>query len=174
LIIACTHFVKHEHTGNIIRLYLSIKPLYSIDQPSPCHPNGEAMMLIDIRTPSFSLTSALRERIERRLGLALSARDQHIQRVLVRLSDINGPRGGADKQCHIQVVLTHLPDVVIENTEADVYAAIDQAADRVGRTLAHRLARQRDRRRPSQPTDSVSCEVSPHLAGGFLSSGGHR
>jgi len=116
------------------------------------------MMLIDIQTRSFSLTDALRDHIKRRLGFALSARDEHIQRVLIRLSDINGPRGGADKQCHIQVVLTHLPDVVIEDTEADLYAAIGRATDRAGRTVGRRLERQRDKRRSSQPPDSVSID----------------
>ena len=106
-------------------------------------------MQINIQARSFSLTEALRAHIKRRLGFALSTRDEHIQRVQVRLSDINGPRGGTDKHCHLQVVLTHLPDVVIEDTEADLYTAIDRAADRAGRTVGRRLARQRDKRRSS-------------------------
>ena len=104
-------------------------------------------MQINIQSRSFSLTDALREHIKRRLGFALSTRDEHIQRVMVRLSDINGPRGGNDKQCHIQVLLSHLPDVIIEDTEADMYAAIDRAADRAGRTVGRRLSRQRDQMR---------------------------
>ncbi len=100
-------------------------------------------MQINIQARDFPLTSALSGHIERRLGFALSTRDEHIQRVVVRLSDINGPRGGPDKCCHIQVVLTHLPDVVIKDTEANLYAAIDRAADRAGRTIGRRLARQR-------------------------------
>ena len=100
-------------------------------------------MQIDIQARNFALTDALRSHTERRLGFALSTRDNHIQRVLVRLSDINGPRGGADKCCHIHVALARLPDVVIEDTEADLYAAIDRAADRAGRTLGRRLVRRR-------------------------------
>ena len=106
-------------------------------------------MQIDIQARNFPLTDALRGHIERRMGFALSTRDDNIQRVLVRLSDINGPRGGADKCCHIQVVIPHLPDVVIEDTEADLYAAIDRAADRAGRTVGRRLARKRDKGRSS-------------------------
>ena len=106
-------------------------------------------MQIDIQARNFSLTEALRSHTERRLGFALSARDDHIQRVMVRLSDINGPRGGADKCCHIQVALAHLPDVVIEDTKAYLYAAIDRAADRAGQTLDRRLVRQRIKDRSS-------------------------
>ena len=104
-------------------------------------------MQIDIQARNFSLTNALHSYIERSLGFALSARGEHIQRVLVRLSDINGPRGGVDKCCHIQVVLPHLPDVVIEDTETDLYVAINRAAIRAGRTVRRRLARQRVRGR---------------------------
>jgi putative sigma-54 modulation protein len=113
-------------------------------------------MQIDIQARNFPLTNPLRGHVERRLGFALSTRDDHIQRVMVRLSDINGPRGGADKCCHIQVVLPHLPDVVIEDTEADLYAAIDRAVDRAGRTVGRRLARQRDRGRSSGLHDMES------------------
>jgi ribosomal subunit interface protein len=111
----------------------------------------ERIMQIEIQALNFSLTNALRGHIERRLGFALSTRDDHIQRIMVRLSDINGPRGGEDKCCHIHVVLPQLPDVVIEDIEEDLYAAIDRAADRVGRTVGRRLARHRDRERSSYP-----------------------
>lgn len=106
-------------------------------------------MQIDIQARNFTLTSALRGHVERRLGFALSTRDEHIRRIIVRLSDINGPRGGEDKCCHIQVVLPNVPDVIIEDTEADVYTAIDRAADRAGRTVGRRLARHRDKGRSS-------------------------
>jgi len=104
-------------------------------------------MQLDIQARNFQLTKALRNYIKRRLGFALSSKNNHIQRVQVRLSDINGPRGGADKCCHIQVLLPHIADVIIEDTETDLYAAIDRAADRAGRTVERRLARQRDKGR---------------------------
>lgn len=108
-------------------------------------------MQIDIQARNFLLTNALRGHVERRLGFALSSRDEHIQRVRVRLSDINGPRGGEDKCCHIQVIIPHLPDIVIEDTEEDLYVAIDRAADRAGRTVGRRLTRQRDNGRTAGP-----------------------
>ena len=113
-------------------------------------------MQINIQARNFSLTDALRSHAERRLRFALTCCDDHIQRVVMRLSDINGPRGGADKRCHLQVVLSGLPDVVIEDTEADLYVAIDRATDRAGRTVGRRLARQRDRGRASGLYDTVS------------------
>jgi ribosome-associated translation inhibitor RaiA len=62
----------------------------------------------------------------------------------VRLSDVNGPRGGEDKRCHIEVRLRGMPDVVIVDTEADLYVAIDRATERAGRALVRRLERRRE------------------------------
>ena len=104
-------------------------------------------MQIEIQARDFNLTHSLRDHIQRRLGFALSARYHHIQRILVRLSDINGPRGGIDKCCQIQMVLPQQADLVIEDTETDMYVAIDRAADRASRTLGRRLTRQRDNSR---------------------------
>lgn len=108
-------------------------------------------MQIDIQARDFSLTDALRSHAERRLRVALTCCDDHIQRVVMRLSDINGPRGGADKRCHLQVVLAGLPDVVIEDIETDLYVAIDRATDRAGRTLVRKLGRQQSLRRQGRP-----------------------
>ena len=113
-------------------------------------------MKIEIQARDFHLTHALRDHIERRLGFALSTRYHHIQRILVRLSDINGPRGGSDKCCHIQMVLPQQADVVIEDTETNMYVAIDRAADRASRTLGRRLTRQRSRiRTQNRPENTV-------------------
>jgi ribosomal subunit interface protein len=99
-------------------------------------------MQIDIQSRDFSLTDALREHAQRRLIFALSRCNQHIKRVDIRLSDINGSRGGTDKRCLVQVVLPGLTDVVIKDKEADLYVAIDRASDRAGRTVVRRINRQ--------------------------------
>ncbi|MCK5433373.1 MAG: HPF/RaiA family ribosome-associated protein, partial [Gammaproteobacteria bacterium] len=99
-------------------------------------------MIIDIQARNFSLTKALRSYAERRLNLALNSGKDHIHRVVIRLSDINGPRGGVDKKCHLQIQLTGLPDVVVEDTELDMYTSIDRACDRVSRTVVRKLGRQ--------------------------------
>lgn len=100
-------------------------------------------MQIAMHSQGFTLTPGLRAHVEKRLAYALSNGDGSILRVSVRLSDVNGPRGGDDKRCLIEVRLKHAPAVVIEDVEADLYVAIDRAAERAGRTLARRLARQR-------------------------------
>lgn len=102
-------------------------------------------MNIDIQSRDFQLTEALESHIRRRLDFALSPRYEQIQHIQVRLSDVNGPRGGADKCCHLHIVLPHLQDVVVNDTELDMYIAINRAIDRASRTVSRRLSRQRVR-----------------------------
>jgi hypothetical protein len=50
-----------------------------------------------------------------------------IERVSVRVTDVNGPRGGADQRCRVKVVLSGLPSVMVERQDATREVAIDTA-----------------------------------------------
>ena len=116
-------------------------------------------MRFEMQSRGFVLTDALREYTGRRLKFALARAGDRVRRVTVRLSDVNGPRGGIDKRCRIQVTMNGIAAVVIEDTEADLYLAIDRAADRTGRSVARRLARSHEHL-PAEP-DFIEPEVSP-------------
>ncbi|TRZ70667.1 MAG: HPF/RaiA family ribosome-associated protein [Rhodocyclaceae bacterium] len=113
-------------------------------------------MRIDIQASGFNLTDGLREHTERRLHYALSWASDDLRKVVVRLSDINGPRGGNDKRCRIQIPFSGGADVVIEDTEADLYVAIDRAADRTERAVVRRMERMREYRHERLDTRLVS------------------
>lgn len=102
-------------------------------------------MRIDLHASGFDLTEGLREHTRRRLEFALDHVRTEAGRVSVHLSDINGPRGGNDKRCQIRIPLPRSRDVVIEDTEADLYVAIDRAVERARQTLDRRLSRRRTR-----------------------------
>ncbi len=101
-------------------------------------------MQLQVRGRNIELTEALRAHVERRLQFALSRFGQRIGRVLVRLADVNGPRGGDDKSCHVDVNLFPSGKVLVEDLDADLYAAIDRAAERVGRSVVRELERERE------------------------------
>ena len=117
-------------------------------------------MHIDIQALDFTLTDALRERVRRRMGFAFGGRDEHIQRVEVRLSDINGPKGGEDMCCHVRVLLGHMPEVVVKDIQADLYIAIDRAVDRAGRSVARQLSRRITQQRAPTPISFELPELS--------------
>jgi putative sigma-54 modulation protein len=103
-------------------------------------------MRIDIQARGFDLTEGLREHTERRLKFALSWACSDVRAVRVCLSDLNGPRGGSDKRCLIQIPMLGAQNVVVEDAQADLYLAIDRAADRTERAIARRLGRLREHR----------------------------
>ena len=104
-------------------------------------------MQMDIQALGFPLTKSLNERVKRRMRFALSGRADAVQRVVVRLSDLNGPKGGRDMCCQIRIVLNQLADVVIRDVETDLYVAIDRGFDRAGRSVARQLDRKLTRQR---------------------------
>ena len=61
-------------------------------------------MRIDIQGRGFPLTAALLDHTEQRLRFALTRTSARIKRVVVRLGDRNGPRGGEDKFCRMRCI----------------------------------------------------------------------
>ena len=96
-------------------------------------------MQIQIHSDDFALSEGLRDHIVRRLAYSLNHSRSLISRVVVRLADINGPKGGIDKCCGIEVRLKGQPTISIDDTQADLCVAIDRATERTGRTLYRRM-----------------------------------
>lgn len=113
-------------------------------------------MNIDIKTLGFGLTRGLREHVIHRLATGLGRFEARLRQVVVRLSDLNGPRGGVDKHCQLLVRIDGASPIVVRDTEEDLYVAVDRAAERAGRTLARQVQRSHrisDRRSASgEPT----------------------
>ena len=112
-------------------------------------------MQVDIQSRDLTLTNGLRDYLTKRLAYGLTAGDAAIRRVIVRLTGVNGPRVGDDKRCHIEVRLRGIPDVVIEDTQTDLYVAIDRATERAGRALVRRLGWRRAFAPPARGGEGV-------------------
>ena len=92
---------------------------------------------------NFKIGEELREHVDRRVQFALGKFDAEIDRVEVGLSDVNGPRGGIDKQCRIVAKMRSLGTLVVEYADEDFYAVVSRAADRIGRSVSRALDRRR-------------------------------
>ena len=121
-------------------------------------------MRMTIQASGFEMTGALRAYTEQRLATALGWAREHMHKLIVSLSDINGPRGGVDKRCKIQVQLGGGRGVIIEDTEADLYAAIDRAAERADRALVRQVERTRDFARERMPAQVDNMGTAAYTA----------
>ncbi len=100
-------------------------------------------MKIDIRCLSFETSEALKTHTERRIHFLLSRFGTDIGTVHVRLSDVNGPRGGLDKRCHVTLHGPRLGSVVVDELSADAYASVNYALHRAARVVSRELDRVR-------------------------------
>jgi acetoin utilization protein AcuB len=80
-----------------------------------------------IRVIGAELEQADREGIATKLGMKLGKFASSIERITVRLSDANGPKGGRDQVCQIKVVLSGRPSVVVEERASTRQNAIARA-----------------------------------------------
>ena len=96
-------------------------------------------MNIQIRGIGIPPTEALTAHIERRIAFALSRFSAQVERVVVRFSDLNGPKGGSDKVCRVGFRVKGIGPEAVEARDADLYFAVDQAAVKAGRRVARML-----------------------------------
>jgi putative sigma-54 modulation protein len=122
-------------------------------------------MQIAIQARGFALTDALRNHTHTRLGFTLSHAASRIRHVGIRLSNLNGPRGGVDKRCIIEVRLHGLPTVMIEDIQSDMYTAIDRAIGRAARAVMRRLEHGMSRRRKEHRQQSHHDPTCPQGKG---------
>ena len=105
-------------------------------------------MRFSVSGDRVKITTGLREFIDRRLYFALGRFGPAIDTVSVRVGDVNGPRGGVDKHCQIVVNLraSRSNPIAVDDSNEDLYAAVSQASDRVGRTVARAVERRQGKR----------------------------
>jgi hypothetical protein len=97
----------------------------------------------NIRVAGVELDQDDRAYIRQTLGMKLGKYATSIERVSVRMEDVNGPRGGVDQVCRIKVVLSGLPSVVFQSQAASLKDAINGALAGVGRAVRRRVQRRR-------------------------------
>lgn len=100
-----------------------------------------------IRAVDAPIGAEDRAYVRRKLGRKLGKFARAVERVSVRIKDVNGPRGGVDKLCRIKVVLSGLPSVVIEQQHASLQAAVDRALRRTEGAVRRSVQRRRTRAR---------------------------
>ncbi len=103
-------------------------------------------MEVEVRLHGTDMADAVRKYAARRIHFTLGRFASRIRRVVIRISDVNGARGGVDQCCRISAELLPSGTVVSEQTDADLFSAIDRAAERAGQAFRREMQRVRDAR----------------------------
>ncbi len=105
-------------------------------------------VLFESRDPQGA---SVRPFAERRVRFALRRLSWLVPRAKVQLSDVNGPRGGIDKRCSIELDAAGAQPVLVTALARDWRAAIDDAVSRAARTLMRVWRRGKDKERRAAP-----------------------
>lgn len=98
-------------------------------------------MTVLLHSGSFPVTPALQEYAERQLKTALDRFGDRVERVTVRMDDVNGPRGGLDKRCGVTIALPRHRQIFVEETSGELYTTLARAVQRATRAVARQMDR---------------------------------
>ncbi len=76
-----------------------------------------------------------------RMRFALRRLRTFVPRAKVQFSDVNGPRGGVDKRCQVELTTEKAGTVVIASLARDWRTALDRSLGRATRVLTRSLQR---------------------------------
>jgi len=104
-------------------------------------------VLFKSRHPS---ATDLRDLTERRVRFVLRRLGWLVPRAEVQMSDVNGPRGGIDKRCQVELRTGGAGSVVVAAVASNWRTALDTALARAARFLMRLWRRGGDSRRMRQ------------------------
>ena len=101
---------------------------------------------MDIRlvTRHIDRTQALFELAQRRAERAFSRFDDLVRSIEIRISDINGPRGGTGIACLARVRLSSGGDMLVEGSAVTPEAGVAHAIARLGGRVRRLASRRQD------------------------------
>lgn len=98
-------------------------------------------MFVEIRTRNLVVAPEIEAELQDHVSLALARFSRLIALVVVRLDDVNGPRGGIDKVCRISVSLRGGGTVVSEGRSDNVRKALGESVVRARTQMRSRSER---------------------------------
>ncbi len=104
-------------------------------------------ILFESRDPQ---ANELRDLVQRRIRFMFRRIGWLVPKAKVLLSDVNGPRGGIDKRCQVEIRSDVAGSLVVASVARDWRTALDKALERAARFLMRQWQRGNDTRRLRQ------------------------
>ena len=99
-------------------------------------------MQVRMHITNADLSQAFRTYVERRLHFGLGRFGRRVGQITVRI----GTDGRIDSRCRISAEVLPSGSVAVEESDVDLFTAIDQATGSIGRQFGRELERMRDLR----------------------------
>ncbi len=121
-------------------------------------------MQVEVHGQNIRVGDRMHDLVDRQFDFALGQFDSWINDVSVHLEDVNGQRGGIDKQCRVLVNLKGGKTVKIEDIDVDFVAAINRAADRASQAVGREVAKRREKHAEKPSHIEIVQELSAEFA----------
>ena len=105
----------------------------------------EDCMNIDVKWNELEFNKKSKNIVARQLQILLWRFRAVIMRVRVRFSDVNGPKGGLDKQCMVSAKLRPTGKITINGAGIDYLEVFQSSFERLILSVQRELAKQRQK-----------------------------
>jgi len=102
-------------------------------------------MDVDVNWSAVNFNDKLKAIVSRRLSFLVGRFRTLIMRVSVRFSDVNGPKGGVDKQCVVSVKLWTAGEITIKSKGTEYQSVFQTSFERLIRSVRRELTKQREK-----------------------------
>lgn len=100
-------------------------------------------MRLVVKSANLKLQQLHRETVQQRVDSVFNRTREAIQSLTVTLSDVNGPKGGPDKQVKVKLKSDNMPLIVVIDKKNNWIAAVNSALSRVNNSFVRRLKRKK-------------------------------
>lgn len=104
------------------------------------------MMKIAINDKQRLLGLEAKDELKQRVARALNKFDRTVKSVHINVQDVNGPRGGSDKECRMLVRLRKQKDVAVSVRDGSLFRAVTDATSIATRSVRKAVDRKSVRR----------------------------
>jgi putative sigma-54 modulation protein len=119
-------------------------------------------MKVLMRGVHLSLSDGLKAYVQEHLVSHIERLfDDEAAEIDISLVDINGPKGGVDKECRVTMRLPGLAALHITEASETLHQAVDASRDRLEKTLKRTLEKRRDVATQGLPQD-VAADASTY------------
>ncbi|GAA6172899.1 hypothetical protein NBRC116592_25690 [Colwellia sp. KU-HH00111] len=92
-------------------------------------------MKVTIASVGVKLNKALKTNVERKVQLTLSKLEPYISTISIKLSSSIDTRGISNNHCQLTIAVINQPNLVIEDTQADIECVLDRVLQKASRMI---------------------------------------
>lgn len=101
-------------------------------------------MRLIVKSANLKLEQEHTNLIQNRVNCVFARTGNVIQSITVSLSDINGPKGGPDKQVKVKLKSDNLPVIMVVDKKSNWLAAVNSALSRVNNSFVRKVKRRKE------------------------------